>query len=156
MSSAQRYDFAAFDTYQDSTAPQRGVPQRRGRPSPGPRLLKEPRKSRKQLRQEAREQRRFIFRIVAIAAVFFCLIGATLQMRVQITALVNAQEKAQVELEAKKSEHIRLMMELNSKVSLEKVEEIASTKLGMVKCQEPLRYITIAQGDEILFFSGKE
>lgn len=121
------------------------------KPAPRPTIVKPRRKSQQELKAEQRRNLLKIAKFVAVAAVCFGFIGANINSRVQINELNSTIVNLDKELNEKKSENTRLNMALNSKISLENVQDYAENVLGMVKRERyQIIYFDLESGNEII------
>lgn len=121
---------AAFNM---NTAPAR-QPQRNPKTTqPGLRPVKMPEKDPRQAAREQREAAVFTVKICMVAIMFVSLFAVMLYGKFQLNALNLEMDRMQKKLEIAQSENVRLNMESDSRVSLDKVEEYAVTRLGMIK-----------------------
>ena len=112
-------------------------------------------KPRHKTEQEIKAERRFnlmkIAKFAVVAAVCFAFIASNINYRVQINELNGAIVSLDKELSEKKSENTRLNMALNSKISLENVQDYAENVLGMVKRERyQIIYFDLETGNEII------
>lgn len=130
--------------YNMNTAPVR-QPKRNPKPAqPGLRPVKKPRKNPRQAAREQHEAAVFTAKVCMVALFYISLFAVMLYGKFQLNALSVETSRMQQKLEVAQSEGVRLRMESNSKVSLDKVEEYAVTKLGMVKKENYQgEYVTI-------------
>lgn len=146
-------DNTARSYYDGNTAPVRkDLPVER----PKPQLVRKKRKSTAQLRAEARVSARQAVRICVISGVLLLMLSMMIYSRVEITKLDHEIGTYQRELNVARSEGTRLSMQLSSMVSLDKVEQYASEKLGMVQQQKhQVEYIDMSDGQDKVVKSGK-
>lgn len=122
-------DLDLFDVQKNAYIPQE-TPKKRIQK---PKLLETKPVSRMQTAQEARESTKMAIRACAFALTMFLTIGAIIVCHVQLTNLQIDLTKKQNELSVVESENISLKMKYNSMMSMDKIEEYAQSKLGMVK-----------------------
>lgn len=122
-------DLDLFDVQKNAYIPQETPKKRIQRPK----LLETKPVSRMQTAQEARESTKMAIRACAFALTMFLTIGAIIVCHVQLTNLQIDLTKKQNELSVVESENISLKMKYNSMMSMDKIEEYAQSKLGMVK-----------------------
>ena len=122
-------DLDLFDVQKNAYVPQE-TPKKRIQK---PKLLETKPVSRMQTAQEARESTKMAIRACAFALTMFLTIGAIIVCHVQLTNLQIDLTKKQNELSVVESENISLKMKYNSMMSMDKIEEYAQSKLGMVK-----------------------
>lgn len=122
-------DLDLFDVQKNAYVPQE-TPKKRIQK---PKLLETKPVSRVQTAQEARESTKMAIRACAFALTMFLTIGAIIVCHVQLTNLQIDLTAKQNELSVVESENISLKMKYNSMMSMDKIEEYAQSKLGMVK-----------------------
>ena len=110
------------------------VPQPRERKTfERPTVVRKKPKSRAQIAVETKESAVATLKTVAIAAVILVALGALMCMRSVLFNLQSDLNKANAAYAETKSESVQLQMEFNSIMSRDKVEDYASSMLGMVK-----------------------
>lgn len=120
-------------------------------PAARPMLVKPQRKTAQELRAERRFNLIKIAKFVVVAAVCFAFIASNINYRVQINELNGEIVSLDKELNEKRSENTRLNMALNSKISLENVQDYAENVLGMVKRERyQIIYFDLETGNEII------
>lgn len=142
-------------TYDEgSAAPKRKLPS-----APERRQVQRPRiveKSRTQLRAESRRSRAKAIKVMMVCAVFFSLIAFQIYSRVQVDELDRQLDSINSEIEVLDSENTRLNMQLDSIISLDKVDEYAQDTLGMVKVENyQVSYVDLSKGDTVSVSGGK-
>lgn len=126
------------------------VPEKRLRP----RVV---RKSAKNLRRERQQANAMAIKVIIIATLLFSMIGLLLLSRVKIDELGRKEKKIKSQTEILAGENVRLNTELESAMSLEKAEDIAKNKLGMVKVQDSqIEYVKINSEDKVVKTSKEE
>lgn len=84
--------------------------------------------------------------VIAIAALL--ILGSLIYGRVMLTNCQSDLAKQKEALQTAQSENVRLNMQFNSLMSMDKIEEYAQTKLGMVKRESyQVRYFDMSEGD---------
>lgn len=154
----EAYDYNRMST-RSSAAPARKRPNadpRRG-PSqkvPEPRLVK---KTRAQVRAEQRRSTAKTVKVIAICAMFLSIIAFQIYSQVQVDELDRELDKVNSEIGILESENTRLNMELDSRISLDKVDEYAQNVLGMVKVENyQVSYIDLSSADTVEVSGGRE
>ncbi len=122
-------DLDLFDVQKSSYVPQE-APEKRIRK---PKLLDKKPVSRAEVISEARESRIAAIKACAFALAAFFIIGSLIFCRVEVTNLQVKLTEAKNNLSIAQSENISLQMKYNSLMAIDKVEEYAQSKLGMVK-----------------------
>lgn len=140
---------AANTAYRTNTAPAR-QPQRRPNQRPDLKPVKRPQKSAGQIKREQHESFIKTIKICMLAFTFVALFGTLIYGEVRLNTLQSETARIQEQLKIAQSENVRINMENNSKVSLDKVEEYAITKLGMIKSENnQSEYIEFSKDEEI-------
>ncbi|MBP9988640.1 MAG: hypothetical protein KBT46_04000 [Ruminococcus sp.] len=144
---ANRNDILALDLDLFDNTKNGYVPARKsGKKVQQPRLVKPKPVSRKQVEAEVRASRIAAVKACAIALVTLIILGSLIYNRVVLTNCQSELEKQTQILETAQSENVRLNMKFNSIMSMEKIEEYAQSKLGMVKKDTyQVKYFDISQ-----------
>ena len=91
-----------------------------------------------------------------VCAVFFSLIAFQIYSRVQVDELDRQLDTINSEISILDSENTRLNMQLDSIISLDKVDEYAQNTLGMVKVENyQVSYVDLSKGDKVSVSGGK-
>ncbi len=91
-----------------------------------------------------------------VSAVLISLFGSVLFSKIALVSLEQDIAEWEVKLKEAKSENTRLVMQLNSTVSLDKVDEYAVSVLGMHKLERyQVHYFGNTDGDEVVLAGGK-
>lgn len=94
-------------------------------------------------------------RIFAIAVTIISLFGAILYSRVGLAKLEREATELTQQIKDAESENTRLVMQLNSSVSREKIDEYAVSVLGMQKLERyQIHYFSDNTGDKVLMADG--
>ncbi len=94
-------------------------------------------------------------RIFAIAVTIISLFGAILYSRVGLAKLEREATELAQQIKDAESENTRLVMQLNSSVSREKIDEYAVSVLGMQKLERyQIHYFSDNTGDKVLMADG--
>ncbi|MBQ8575974.1 MAG: hypothetical protein IJ447_08015 [Clostridia bacterium] len=123
-------DLDLFDVQKSGYVPQQETPKIKIQK---PKLLEPKPVSRAEVESETRESRKMAVRACTFALVALLMIGSLIFCRVEYTNYQLDLNSAQSELSIAQSENIALQMKYNSMMSIDKVEEYAQSKLGMVK-----------------------
>lgn len=84
------------------------------------------------------------------------MIACLVAMRSKCDTLNSQIEEANKVLNISKSENVRLNAELNSMISVEKIEDYAENVLGMTKIEAyQVTYIDLSEGDEVVVSGDK-
>lgn len=147
--SSSAYDFDLFE--QSSAAPQLEPKRRPSQPQQQKKRPRPAQKTAQQRKAEAALARRTAIVRAAVILVFAVIVGLSVNSRSRLNELHGDIVKAQNSLSELQSEHTRLTMMLNSKVSLEKVEEYAVYTLGMVKRDRyQIVYFDLSEGNRVV------
>ncbi|MDO5014950.1 MAG: hypothetical protein Q4E28_03245 [Clostridia bacterium] len=112
-----------------------------------PRVIK---KSSKNIRLERQAANIKAIKVVFISALLFTMIGLLLFSRVKIDEIGRQEQKLKRQTEVLAGENVRLNTKLETAMSLEKVEDIAKNKLGMVKVQDTqIEYVKMDREDKV-------
>lgn len=120
-----------------------------------PKLIKH-KKTKSEIKSEMRLNIKNSTKVFIVSAICFVFISSLIYSRVNLDELTRDISSLQAEIEIEQSETIRLKMALNSKVSVERIEDYAENVLGMVKLEAyHADYIDLSSGDEIVISGGK-
>ncbi len=115
-----------------------------------------PKKTAVQLRRESVASAMRTLKVFAIAVTIITLFGAILFSRISLTVLERDAVKLADQIKDAESENTRLVMQLNSSVSREKVEEYAVSVLGMQKLERyQIHYFENRDGDKVVMADGE-
>lgn len=91
----------------------------------------------------------------AIAVTIISLFGAILYSRVGLAKLEREATELAQQIKDAESENTRLVMQLNSSISREKIDEYAVSVLGMQKLERyQIHYFSDDTGDKVLMADG--
>lgn len=91
-----------------------------------------------------------------VSAVLILLFGSVLLSKVSLVRLEKEASEWEVKISEAEAENTRLVMQLNSTVSLEKVDAYAVSVLGMHKLERyQIHYFENRDGDEVVVAGGK-
>ena len=122
--------------------------------------LKLVKKRRPSKRQIVNERRNAFFKTSAITIIaILCLafFAFTIYNRVELDEINRQISSVEADMLIAESNTTKLQSELNSTISMDKVEEYAYNVLGMVKIQDfQVAYIDLSAEDKIMLANGKE
>lgn len=125
------------------------------RRSQKPHLVKS-QKSAEQIRKESIASAIHTLKIFVVAITLLVLFGAVLFSRITIAALEKESLQIASQIKDAESENTRLVMQLNSSVSREKVDEYAVSVLGMQKVERyQIHYFENRDGDKVVMANGE-
>lgn len=94
---------------------------------------------------------------IALALVLFSMISSLIYCRVTIDNIGREITTVDSKISEAKSEQVRLQTQLDSMISLDKVEDYAVNVLGMVKLENyKITYFNVCDGDQVVFSGNKE
>lgn len=144
------YDFSRFEPQQ--------VPQRPGgdrREPSKPVLLPKKKKSRQEAKEESRAVAIKTLRVLSVTVAVMLFVGTYIFGTLKLDEINHDIAEVQSRIKVADSENTRLKMELNSMASLDKVEDYAINKLGMVKQESyQVEYIDLALDDKVVLANG--
>ena len=112
-------------------------------------------KSAAQVRKESIESAKRAVKLFAVSLTLIVLFGAVLLSNISLIMLENEAAAVENLIGDAVSENTRLVVELNSKVSLEKVEDYAVSVLGMNKLERyQVHYFGNGGADKVVLADG--
>ena len=113
-------------------------------------------KSAAQIRRESIASALRAVKLFFVSAVLIVLFGSVLFSKISLVTLQSEASDWELKIKEAQSENTRLMMQLNSTVSLDKVDEYAVSVLGMHKLERyQIHYFGNTDGDEVVVVGGK-
>lgn len=144
-----QYDFSLFEMKSNSTANVSTAPKKQPQKHPQVRVLVN-KKNKHATAISAIFQKSSIVKAAAILLVCLTIFGMKLFSQAKLDEVNRNISRTQKTLEESKAENVRLQMQLNSIVSIEKVEEYAVNTLGMVKIEAgQVEYIDLSEGNAV-------
>ncbi len=98
-----------------------------------PKLVREPARSGRQLKSEARAARVYTLKVLTVSAVLLVLLGTLILGRVKIMEISAQAEKLRTQYNEAVSENVRLESEVKSLYSIGNISAYAEDELGMIK-----------------------
>lgn len=146
-------DYRRVRAQYGSAAPQR-QPQRQPQRRVQPRVVQ---RSRKEIRAEEYKVNKKAVKVLAVCTVLFMLIGFQIYSQVKVDEINREISNVNSKIEVIDSENTRLNMELDSRISLDKVDDYAQNVLGMVKVENyQVSYVDLSGGDTVTISGGKQ
>ena len=109
-----------------------------------------------QIRSESIASALRAVKLFFVSAVLLLLFGSVLFSKISLVKLEREVGNWEVKIKEVQSENTRLVMQLNSAVSLDKVDEYAVSVLGMHKLERyQIHYFGNTDGDEVVLAGGK-
>lgn len=151
---SEAYDLSLFDmpAIKSSAAPriESPVPQKR------PAHTQKP-KTAAQVRKESIASALRALKLFFVSATLLLLFGAVLFSKVSLIVLENEAAGIEAKISEVKSENTRLVMQLNSNASIEKIDAYAVSVLGMNKLERyQIHYFEKTDADKVVVADGKE
>lgn len=113
-------------------------------------------KSAAQVRKESIASALRALKLFVVSITLLTLFGAVLFSKVSLIMLENEATQIEAKISEAKSENTRLVMQLSSNASLEKVDAYAVTVLGMNKTERyQIHYFDDSDADKIVVAGGK-
>ena len=149
---SEAYDLSLYDmpAIKTSAAPRRDIPAQQPRPA-----VKKP-KTAAQIRRESVSSALRALKLFVVSATLILLFGAVLFSKVSLIELEQESAEIKSKISEAQSENTRLVMQLNSSVSIEKVDAYAVSVLGMHKLERyQVHYFENRDGDKVVVAGGK-
>lgn len=122
----------------------------------GMRLVTRKKKTTVEAKNEMRATALRAAKVLTVAAVLLSLFAALLYSKLRVDELDRQIAKTESNLTAAQAETVRLNMQLDSTISLEKVDDYAQNVLGMVKAENyQIEYIDLSGDDKVTVSGGK-
>jgi len=95
-------------------------------------------------------------KVFAVSLTLITLFGAVLISKVNLVLLEDKARSIQADIDEAKSENTRLIMQLNSEASIDKVDAYAASVLGMSKLERyQIHYFEDKGSDRVVVAGGK-
>lgn len=141
---SEAYDIYAAPIFSPAVEERPAQPQRRPN-----------KKSAVQIKRDTLASALRALKIFAVAVTIISLFGAILYSRVGLAKLEREAVTLADQIKDAESENTRLVMQLNSSISREKVDEYAVSVLGMQKLERyQIHYFSDDTGDKVLMADG--
>lgn len=147
---SEAYDLSIYDYDMNSSAAPRiddtpEQPARKRKP-----------KSAAQARKESVASALRAVKLFVVSVTLLVLFGAVLFSKVNLIVLEQEATKIEAQINEAKSENTRLVMQLNSNASIEKVDAYAVSVLGMNKLERyQIHYFEDREDDKVVVVGGK-
>ena len=159
MAQYNRYDSYKFEYFEPKTvSTSSAAPKIKQQPKKAPqlKLIEKPKPTRAQLQKEAKVSAAQARKILAVACVIIVLLGMIIYSRVQIDEINREIKQVENSIKIAESDTVRINNELNSVVSMNKVEDYAVNVLGMVKVQDyQVVYVDLSGKDSVVMVDGE-
>ena len=142
------YDNSAYDF--DAFAPKKKVEQAPEQKRFEPKIVRAPKKSYKQQREEKTKYTYKFVRVMAVSLVLFVLLGSRIYLQVSLTEKTRALDTYNAQIKVAQSENVALNNKLYEIMSLDAVEKKAVKELHMVKRDSShIRYVSVDSTDNL-------
>ncbi len=150
------YNFERFEpriVTSSSAAPEiRRTPEKK----PQLKLVEKTKRTAAQIQQEKNAASVKAVKIFAIAVAILLFMSMAIFSRVQLDEVNRDISSVENKMKLAESDTIRLNNELNAMVSMNKVEDFAANKLGMVKVQDyQVVYVDLSSDDRVVVANGE-
>ena len=153
----EAYDYNRINAYGSAVPSRRQAPQRPidpRRQAPRPKVV---RRSKASIRAEQKLSRKRAIEALLVCALLFSVVAFQIYSQVKVDELNRELKTVESNIDVLKSENTRLNMELDSRISLEKVDDYAQNVLGMVKVENyQVSYIDLASSDTVEISGNRE
>ncbi|MBR2589542.1 MAG: hypothetical protein IKE65_01305 [Clostridia bacterium] len=137
------YDFETF-------APKRALEPQPEQKVFEPRIVRAPKKSFKQQKEEKLRYRNKFLRVMAVAVILFTLLGSRIYLQVSLTEKTRTLDRYNADIKVAQSENVALNNRLYEIMSLDTVEQKAVKDLHMVKRDaSQIRYVEVDSADNM-------
>lgn len=151
------YNIEYFEPAAPSRASTAPKIQKNNNKKPNLELVKPPRISAAELKAQAKAANKRVLRILAFSSLILFFLGLVIYSTLELDEINREISKVDKEMKIAQSETVRLNMELDSLISIDKVENYAANTLGMVKVQDyQVVYVDLSTSDRVLMVGGKE
>lgn len=146
---SEAYDLSLYDMPAIRTS---AAPQIERRPAPQP---SKPKTS-AQVRKASVSSALRALKLFVVSVTLMLLFGAVLLSKINLVLIENEKAEIEAKLSEARSENTRLVMQLNSSASIEKVDAYAVSVLGMHKLERyQIHYFENRDGDKVVMADGK-
>ncbi len=148
---SEAYDLSLYDmpAIKSSAAPQIER-------NPAPKQSENPHRAAEQARRESISSALRALKLFAVSVTLMFLFGAVLFSKINLVILENNKVEIEAKMNEARSENTRLVMQLNSSASIEKVDAYAVSVLGMHKLERyQIHYFENRDGDRVVMANGR-
>ncbi|MBO4338836.1 MAG: hypothetical protein K5755_00260 [Clostridiales bacterium] len=154
--SKSQYDFSLFEMKTGTTANISTAPKKREEKKPQMRVVVNNRRKSKINIVPSYVQKNSVVKAGVILFVLLAVLGMLIYMQAKLDNVNRQIARTEKTLEETRSETVRLQMELNSIISIDKVEDYAVNTLGMVKIESgQVEYIDLSGEDKVILSGNK-
>lgn len=146
---SEAYDLSLYDMPVIRTS---AAPQIEHRPAPQPTRPK----TAAQARKESISSALRALKLFAVSVTLMVLFGAVLFSKINLVLIENEKAEIEAKMSEARNENTRLVMQLNSSASIEKVDAYAVSVLGMHKLERyQIHYFENRDGDKVVMAHGR-
>lgn len=161
MAQRTKYEYYDFERFEPRAAVTAGsaAPKIKKAPEKKPQLqlVKKPKLTKKQIKEQTTESFRKTAKITVIALFLFAFFAVAIYSRVELDEINREINNIDAKMSVAESDTTRLQNELNAVISMDKVENFAYNTLGMVKVQDyQVVYVDLSNEDSVVLADGKE
>ena len=154
--SKSQYDFSLFEMKTGTTANISTAPKKREEKKPQMRVVVNNRRKSKINIVPSYVKSNSVAKAGVVLFCLLAILGMLIYMQAKLDNVNRQIARTQQTLEETKSETVRLQMELNSIISIDKVEDYAVNTLGMVKIESgQVEYIDLSGEDKVILSGNK-
>ena len=159
MAQYNRYESYKFEYFEPKTvSTSSAAPKIKEEPKKAPqlKLVQQPKPTRAQIQNEARQSAMQARKILAVACAVIILMAMVIYSRVQLDEINREIQQVESAMKIAQSDTVRLNNSLSSVISINKVEDYALNVLGMVKVQDyQVVYVDLSGEDSVVMANGK-
>lgn len=159
MAQYNRYESYKFEYFEPKTvSTSSAAPKIKEEPKKAPqlKLVQQPKPTRAQIQNEARQSAMQARKILAVACAVIIFMAMVIYSRVQLDEINREIQQVESAMKIAQSDTVRLNNSLSSVISINKVEDYALNVLGMVKVQDyQVVYVDLLGEDSVVMANGK-
>ncbi len=159
MAQYNRYESYKFEYFEPKTvSTSSAAPKIKEEPKKAPqlKLVQQPKPTRAQIQNEARQSAMQARKILAVACAVIIFMAMVIYSRVQLDEINREIQQVESAMKIAQSDTVRLNNSLSSVISINKVEDYALNVLGMVKVQDyQVVYVDLSGEDSVVMANGK-
>ena len=159
MAQYNRYESYKFEYFEPKTvSTSSAAPKIKEEPKKAPqlKLVQQPKPTRAQIQNEARQSAMQARKILAVACAVIIFMAMVIYSRVQLDEINREIQQVESAMKIAQSDTVRLNNSLSSVISINKVEDYALNVLGMVIVQDyQVVYVVLSGEDSVVMANGK-
>lgn len=143
------YDNSAYD-FESFSSPARKREAQPEKKAFEPKIVRAPKKSLKQQKEESKRHRKRIIRVMALSLALLVILGGRIYLQVDLTEKTRTLDNYNAQIKVAQSQNVALNNKLYEIMSLSTVEKKAVDELHMVKRDaSQIRYVSIDSTDNL-------